>query len=484
MQTPRPPIIVILGHVDHGKTSLLDYIRKSAVAQREVGGITQKIGAYTIDTGIQGYDTSEITFIDTPGHEAFTKIRSRGAQICDIAILIIDAKDSIMPQTVESIEIIKKSGIPFIVALNKADLPEAHPEKVKNDLLKYNIQTEDKGGTVAALAISAKTGQGVQELLEAILLIAHERKLAYDPEGPLSATVIETKKDKRGIVGSCIITNGTLHVGDTVYVGQAKIKVRALMNDLGQAVKSVRPSQAFELLGFESMPEVGNIISSFPQGVKNEERAASGPRTLTLDDVLGVQQEEQKKLSLIIKADSQGSLEAILNTLEDNPRIEIHNFDLGEITKHDIFMAKTTKSIVVGFNVKPNKEALEAAKEEKIVVKTYDIIYEMLDELLEVTYLLEEKENKAKNLKGEAKVLAQFIIDGETVYGLKVIKGKFNLNDPIEIWRNDKLVGKTKLTSLRIRAKTVDEVKRDEECGMMFYPKLDLSVGDVVKCIL
>lgn len=477
----RSPIVVIVGHVDHGKTTLLDYIRRSNTASREVGGITQKIGAYEIDTGIKGYDTSKITFIDTPGHEAFTKIRSRGVTTGDIAILMIDSKDSIMPQTIESIKMIQESGIKYIIALNKADLPDSNPNKVKNDLLKYNIQTEDKGGSAIAIPISGKTGLGVKELLEAILLIAHESKLTYDEKSATTATVIESKKDKRGIVASCIITNGTLQVGDTVYSNKEKIKIRALLNDLGEQVKSVCPSTPFEFLGATEQPDVGTQITSTEQIKKDIEQKVA-KNTFTLDDIF-TEENTQKKLNLIIKADSHGSLEAILATLENNELIDIKNFDIGEITKQDIFMAKTMKCVVVGFGVKASKEAVDSAKGEKVVIKLYNIIYEMLDELEEVSYLMQQKENTEKNLKGEAKVLATFKLDGETAYGLKVVKGKIATGDNVEIFRGERLVGKTKIASLRVRAKVVNEVKREDECGMMFYPLLDITIGDIVKCI-
>jgi translation initiation factor IF-2 len=479
----RPPIVVIVGHVDHGKTTLLDYIRKSALTVREIGGITQKIGAYEIDTKIAGYDTSKITFIDTPGHEAFTKIRSRGVTLGDIAILIIDSKDSIMPQTIESINIIKESKIPFIVALNKADLPDAKPDKVKNDLLKFNIQTEDKGGNTMALPISGKTGMGVPELLEAILLLAHTSKLTTDVNASAEASVIETKKDKRGIIASCIITNGTLNVGDTVYSGLLKIKIRSLINDKGEQVKSVTPCTPFELLGFESQPEVGTTITAIPQIQEEVKEVVAAQKVFSVQDIFADVQESTKKLSLIIKADSQGSLEAILAALEKQDLIEVQSFDIGEVNKQDIFMAKTTKSIVIGFSTKVSKEAQETAKDEKVVIKTYDIIYEMLEELEEVSFLMQEKENAVKNLKGEAKVLATFKIDGETAYGLKINKGKVSGNDMVEVFRDDRLIGKTKVSSLRIRSKVVTEVKKGDECGMLFYPALDITIGDIVKCI-
>jgi translation initiation factor IF-2 len=478
----RPPIVTILGHVDHGKTSLLDFIRKSRVAAKEHGGITQRIGAYEIETGIKGYDNDRITFIDTPGHEAFSMIRSRGATVADIAILVIDAKDSIMPQTVESIYHIKNAKIPFIVALNKMDLPEANPEKVKRDLLKHEVITEDKGGDVVVMPISAKTGKGIPELLESILLISADHKLTYEPSNPATAYIIETKKDQRGVVVSAIIKDGHMKIGDTVYAGEQEIKVRALQNDLGKSVKEVKPSTPFELLGFSEMPDVGTLITSDKQEIAKKE-AVSQAKQFDMDAFLS-EEKPGKKLSLIVKADSQGSLEAIVQALSKNENVELNLTAVGGVHRSDIFLAKTTKSIVIGFSVPIDNEVKELAKQEKVIIKTYTIIYELLEELQEVSELIREKEAREKDKKAEAKVLANFIIENQTVYGCKVTKGKVNIGDNIELYRNDQLIDKSKLISLRIRAKTVSEVKKDQECGMQFAPELDIKVGDVIKFIL
>lgn len=478
----RPPIVSILGHVDHGKTSLLDYIRKSRLAAREHGGITQRIGAYEISTGIKGYNTDAITFIDTPGHEAFSMLRARGANVADIAILVIDAKDSIKPQTIESISHIKSAGIPFIVALNKIDLPDAKPDKVKRDLLKYEVMTEDLGGTVVALPISAQKGTGVQELLEALLLIASDQKLTFEKDNPAEAYIIETKKDQRGIVASAIIKDGTLKVGDDVYADGSKMRIRSLINDLGKSVREVVPSTPFEILGFNEMPEVGTRITAATQD-KKEAEAAPEQKIQTIDDLFE-KKEESRKLSLIVKADSQGSLEAIVASFAKNENIDIIMSALGPVHRSDIFLAKTTKSIVIGFSVPIDNEVKELARQEKVIIKTYNIIYELLEELQEVSDLMREKEESEKSLKAEVKILATFIIDGETAFGGKVTKGKINIGDNAEVYRNAKLIGKTRLVSLQIRAKSVTEVKKDQECGMLFSPLLDIKVGDVVKYTL
>lgn len=480
---PRPPVVAILGHVDHGKTTLLDFIRKSRIASGEHGGITQKIGAYEVKTGIKGYDTDRITFIDTPGHEAFSLLRARGANVADVILLIVDVRDSLMPQTIESISHIKAAKVPFIVVINKIDLDDANPEKVKNDLLKHDVQVEGKGGTVPVAPISAKTGLGVSDLLETILFVASEQKLTYDPKTVPQAYIIETKRDRRGNVLSAIIKNGSLKVGDTVFAQDKKTKIRSLINDLGQQVKEVLPSTPFELLGFEETPAVGSVITNatVAQDVVASENIDKAK--FDLASILATPKVE-KKLSLVIKSDTQGSLEAINAALMKNENVEILLSAVGDIHKSDIFLAKTSKAIVIGFNVKPDPETKDLAKQEKVIIKTYSIIYELLDELNEVADLLQEKEEQEKSLKGEAKVLASFSIEGERVFGVKVTKGKITSGDGLQLYRNNNLIGKTRLVSLQVRAKKVQEVKKDQESGMIFSPPLDIRVGDVVKCIL
>ncbi|MCS6956269.1 MAG: GTP-binding protein, partial [Patescibacteria group bacterium] len=456
--------------------------------QKEYGGITQKIGAYEITTSFKDYKTNKITFIDTPGHEAFSMLRSRGANVADIAILLIDGKDSIMPQTIESISHIRNAKIPFIVAINKIDLPEANPEKIKNDLLKYEVIVEEKGGKVPVCLISAKTGKGVNELLETILFLSNDLNLTYDEKSPAEAYIIETKKDRRGIIASAIIKNGKIKVGDIVFNNNNQIRVRSLLNDQEKIIKEVVPSMPFEILGFDELPSVGSLITTVNVQTENiQEKNKINNQKLnknfSLEAILKSPKQE-KKLSIIIKADSQGSLEAISQSIKNINNIEVILQAVGEITKSDIFLAKTTKSIIVGFNIKPNQEAETLAEQEKIIIKTYKIIYELLDEITEVASILKEKEDKEKNLKGEAKILATFIIEKEKIFGVKITKGKINLNDPIEIYRENKLIGKTKVISLKHKAKNIIEAKKDMEAGMIFYPPLDIRIGDVIKSIL
>ncbi len=484
----RPPIVTILGHVDHGKTTLLDYIRKSSLTEKEFGGITQRIGAYEINTGIKGYNTDKITFIDTPGHEAFSLLRARGAQAADIAILIIDAKDSVMPQTVESISHIQAANISFIIALNKIDLPDANPEKVKNDLMKYNVLVEGKGGGVPVVNISAKTGKGIHELLEAILLLASDLNLHYSESDEPKAIIIETKKNKRGVVVSAIIKDGKIKIADLISSEDKTAKVRSMTDDLGKSINEVVPSKPFELFGFETMPKVGSLIvlqSEFSKVKKSTQTVQTLNKPVKKFDLESILKTEEKtnKLSLIIKTDSQGSLEAVSNLLDKNEDVEIILKAIGDINKSDIFLAKSTKSIVIGFSVNVADEITQLAKQEKVIIKTYNIIYNLFDELKEVSNLLKEKKMQEKTLKGEAKIIANFMIEGEKIFGVKLTKGKITLGDNLEMYRGQNLIGKTKLVSLKIRAKTVSEVKKDQEAGMIFGPILDIRQGDVVKSI-
>ncbi|MCX7881539.1 MAG: GTP-binding protein, partial [Patescibacteria group bacterium] len=469
------------------KRQLLDYIRKSHLTEKEFGGITQKIGAYEIKTNIKGYQNDKITFIDTPGHEAFSNLRSRGANVADIALLIIDGKDGIMPQTVESIAHIQSAKIPFIVVINKIDLPEVQPEKIKNTLLKHNVLIEEKGGKIPCVNISAKTGKGVNDLLETILLLAADLKLQYQKEAPPQVYIIETKKDKRGIVVSAIIKNGCLKIGDVVYADSLKVKIRSLINDLGKPINIVYPSTPFEILGFEKMPNVGALIQTNPPSLKEDlkEDKTSSLVKKTFDIATFFQApKKEKKLSLIIKADSHGSLEAINNVLSSKKNLEIVLQTVGNIHKSDVFLAKTTNSIIIGFNTQIDQETKLLAKQEKILIKTYKIIYQLLEEITEVSQILQQKEEEAKTVKGEAKILATFIINNENIYGIRVTKGKINLGDNVKIYRENNLLGKTKIISLKIRAKKTNEVKKDQEAGLIFSPRFDIHIGDVVKSIL
>lgn len=474
---PRPPVVVVLGHVDHGKTTLLDYLKKTRKTEEEVGGITQSIGAYEVPVNIKDYEVKKITFIDTPGHEAFSKLRLRGADVADIAILIVDASDSVMPQTVESLYHIRNAEIPFIVCANKIDLPTANIDRVKKDLMKEGVLFEGGGGDVPFVSISAKKGTGIEELLETILFIASLKELRYSPDNLFKAYIIESRKDKVGVVASVIIKDGTLKQGDEVYALSNKAKIKAMINDQGKHIEKVFPSTPFLLLGFKELPEVGVALTNMPQIVSQKKKEEE--KKIDMKNFFG--EEKQKKLKIIIKTDSNGSLEAILSSASGNENIEITLAAVGSINKSDIYLAKMSQSVIVGFAIPIDKNIVELAEQEKVVIKSYSIIYQLLEELTEVSHLLKEKETKEKQVKGEGKILATFIIEKEKIAGFKVLKGKINLNDQIELYRDERLVGKAKIVSLKTRAKTITEVKKNEEGGMIIYPQLDFHIGDLIK---
>ncbi|MBI4136572.1 GTP-binding protein, partial [Candidatus Roizmanbacteria bacterium] len=370
----KPPVVAVMGHVDHGKTTLLDYIRKSRVALGEFGSITQHIGAYQVPVG-----DKKITFIDTPGHEAFTNLRSRGASVADIALLVIDAKESVKPQTVESIKIIQKANIPTIVVLTKMDISGANPDKVKKDLLQKNVIVEEHGGSIASVPVSAKTGEGVDDLLETILLVSELKNVTADPHAPLSAVVIEAKKDPgRGNVATIIVQQGTLRVRDEVRVEQETFLVRALIDEYGKGINEALPGRPVEILGFKSMPSVGSVISAknaTPVKVTPEESEKKDPST-----------EDAAILKLFLKADTFGSLEAIVHGL---PReVSVSQTGIGEITESDIAQAKTMDLVVIGFNVKVPGRVAKLAKDEGVRIRAYTIIYKLFEEIEEVVTLL------------------------------------------------------------------------------------------------
>jgi translation initiation factor IF-2 len=478
---PRSPVIVVLGHVDHGKTSLLDHIRKSNLTSKEAGQITQSIGAYEVTIPVAGFDQNRLTFIDTPGHEAFSQLRSRGAAVADIAILIVDAVDSLKPQTIESIYHIKQAEIPYIVAVNKIDKPDGDIEKVKRDLAKHEVQVEGMGGTVPIMGISATVGTGIPDLLEALVLIASEQQLTYDDAAPAKAYIIETKQTKAGIETSCIIKDGTMKIGQTVHVaGTTPLKIKALIDDLGVRQTAVIPSQPFVLLGCDTLPEVGSLIRG--ESMESEQKIvvqAEAPRRLEIEDLFD--KEEKETLNIIIKADSSGSLEALNGILSKIESISIQLAGVGEVTKSDIFLAKVSKAIIVGFNTKVSHDIEAIAKQERVIIKTYSIIYELLDELKEVAALMEEKDKKEVFARGEAKIIANFVIDGENIAGISITKGKIVTGDHIELYRGDNLSIESTIGSLQQRAKTVKEIQKGQEGGLKFSESIDFKVGDVIK---
>lgn len=468
-QTSRPPIVAVLGHVDHGKTSLLDTIRKTNITESEAGGITQHIGAYQIET-TKTKEKRKITFIDTPGHEAFSKMRSRGSQIADIALLVIAATEGVKPQTEESIKHIKAAGIPMIVVLNKMDLPEANPDKVIQQLASKEILVEKFGGDILTIPVSAKAGTGISELLEAILLVTDMKGVLTDQGAAFSGTIIEAKLDKnRGPLATIIVKNGTLSIGKMLYAEAVEAKVRAMVDSMGNNVKEASPSFPVEIMGWKSVPQVGVTVTEVPSDKKSEEKQIQA-KAFSLPPLVTV-----KKLKLIIKADVLGSLEAIKESLGES--VEIIQSATGAITESDILMAKSTGSIVIGFNVKPNAKMIEFAKTEKVRMKTYTIIYELLEELGEVIEVLSRPDAQEPEI-GIATILAEFISSGERVAGCRIESGRMVKNDNIKLMRKDVEIGRTKIKSLRRAKDDTIKIEEGQECGILLDKKLDFKLGD------
>ena len=493
----RPPIVVVLGHVDHGKTTLLDNIRTTSVTTGESGGITQKIGAYQINIdesivtnsaktdskGILPHDSRrgqddftdnksrKITFIDTPGHEAFVKMRSRGAKVADIALLVVAANDGVMPQTRESIKFIKEAKIPMIVVINKSDLEEADPNKVMQQLAKEDVLVEKLGGKVLTAQVSAKTGKGVKELLDLILLLWEMMEVKADANGLLRGIVIEAKMDKkRGILATVIVKNGTLKIGDTIYAEEDKAKIKAMLNHKFENQDKALPGSPVEIMGWEKLPKVGSEISTtqFIKNVVSSEETSN--YELSLPPL-----EQSNKLKIILKTDNFGSLEAISEKLPEN--IDLVAKGIGEITEADVLHAKSTQAIIIGFNLKPNSQVLKLSQLEKVKIKTYSIIYELLDEISEVINLLNQPEAQ-EDVLGEALISAEFKFDASRVAGCKVVSGRIARGDKVKIIRLDGEIGRGRIKTLRHGKSDMDKSEINTECGIVFDKKLDFKTGD------
>ncbi len=468
-----PPVVSVLGHVDHGKTTLLDAIRKSSVAAREHGGITQKIGASSVAIVTESGKRT-ITFVDTPGHAAFSNMRGRGARVADVGILVVAANDGVMPQTRESIQLLKNAGIPFIVAFTKADLPEANVEKVKQQLLKDEVIIDSLGGEIPSIEVSAKSGKNIKELLDLIVLVFDmyytEEKVSgkVGLEKPLEAVVIESKLDpKSGAKATIVIKNGTLSVKDMVVCGVAKGKVRALIADSGAQLPSASIGEAIEVLGFEIVPPVGGIVRK--QGQEEGELVTAPQETRQMSD-------EETILSLILVADTQGSLEAILAAIPEG--IKVFLSKSGEVSEADILLAKSVGALILTFNLKLRPDIIKFAQNEKILLKNYTIIYELLDELKDA------KEGKVlsgmEQVYGGAQILASFPFDKTQVLGIKVLEGRIAKGDKIRLVRDDIVIGETSVVSLRKGKEIASKAEKNEEAGIIISPFLDFSVGDVI----
>ena len=476
MKQARPPIVTILGHVDHGKTTLLDFIRKSSVASKEHGGITQHIGAYQVEHG-----RKLITFIDTPGHAAFEKMRSRGAKVADIAMLVVAVDDGIMPQTIEAINHIQEAKVPMIVAVNKIDLAgidtKVQLEKIKKQLSDRKVNLEEYGGDVPLVTLSAKTGEGVDKLLEMISLIAELHEIKGNPSLAAAGVVIEGNLDKfKGPIATILVRNGSLKKGDVVTLGGVKSKIRGMFDYSGKAVEKVGPSTPVEVLGLEEVPMVGVTLG---QEAEAKEEAA----VKSLVDRL--KQGESKTLKVIIKADKQGSLEAIQASLEkfneERKVVEFIFSGTGDIGEENIKLAATVGAIVIGFNVKVAPTAQRLSENEHVLIRTYNIIYELLDDIEEVVNTLLEV-GQLEEVLGKANIIAEFPFGkAERVAGCRMIEGSIAKGQRIRVVREGTLLGETKLKSLRKVKDEVNKVEKGNDCGMLFDPPLDFAIGDTVE---
>ena len=463
----RPPIVAVLGHVDHGKTSLLDYIRKAHVAAGEHGGITQAIGAYQIPG---------ITFIDTPGHEAFAKMRSRGAMVSDIAILVVAADDGVMPQTKESIRMIQEAGVTMIVAINKIDMEAANVDKVKQDLARNGVQVEGFGGDILCVPVSAKAGTGVKELLDTIKVAAEMKELKNEPDAPMEAVVIENRIDKgKGMVATIVVKKGTLKFGNTLFDGEKQVaKLRAMFDENGVGVAAAGPSKPVEVLGFTTLPQVGAVLTTVAVAKAIVEQEKTVDAAQSVADFLA-NMNGKKKLAIIVKADVYGSLEAILEALGDD--VDIVTAGVGEISDADVLMAKSTGAFVIGFNVKLKQEIAKLAQIEGVICRSYTIIYELLDELHDVIEGAMEVITKEREL-GTARILAEFPFSGVRIAGIKVATGRIAKGDQIKIMRGEEEIGRAKIKSVRHGKEEATRMDVGDECGLQLDKIVDFAIGD------
>ena len=492
----RPPVIVVMGHVDHGKTSLLDYIRHAKVAAGEAGGITQHIGAYTVKVNDQ-----PITFLDTPGHAAFTEMRARGAMCTDIAILVVAADDGIMPQTIEAINHAKAANIPIIVAVNKMDKHGAHPDRILTQLTEHGLTPADWGGETEVCKISAKTGEGIDDLLETVLLTAEMLELKANPNRAGKGCVLEARLDKtRGPIATLLVQNGTLHQGDLIIAGTAVGRVRVMTNDKGLSVKDAGPSIPVEITGLTEVPAPGDefnavadermarqLVEQRKQKIKDDANKLN--QKVTLESLFSKLQEgEMKELNLIVKADVQGSAEAVKASLEkistDEVRVKVIHAGVGAINESDILLASTSNAIVVGFNVRPNDQAQAAAKRDKVDVRMYRVIYDAINEISDAMKgLLAPKFREA--IIGHAEVRQTYKVSAiGTIAGCYVKDGKITRDASVRVLRDNIVIHEGKLGSLQRFKDSVKEVAAGYECGMSIEKYNDIKEGDIFECFV
>ncbi len=459
----RPPVVAILGHVDHGKTSLLDKIRNTNITAREAGGITQSIGAWQVTTKT-GHT---ITFIDTPGHAAFSNMRSRGANIADVVILVVASDDGVMPQTKESIKFIKESNTPYIVALTKSDVAGAQPDRAKGQLLENEVIVEGYGGDIPVVSVSSKTGEGIDDLLEIISLVAEVSEIKGNAKNELEAYIIEAELDsRRGVVVSAIVKDGTLSVGQEVEAEDVSAKIRGLFDQNQKPVKEAKPGDPIEILGFSQVPPVGALITNIGASAKVRTRTAFVPKS--------------EGFPILLKADTSGSLEAIVGQL--STQVGVMDTGIGEVTESDVETARATKSVLVGFNTKVPKEVQRKATEDGVKIYVYKIIYELLSDVDK--WIKEKEESEREKILGRAEILAQFPHDAKRkIAGCKVTEGRITKGDRLRLVRKDEILGSVRVLELKKQRQDAERVNSGEECGLLFEPQFDFQVGDMIESV-
>ncbi len=448
--TLRPPVVVVVGHVDHGKTSLLDSIRKTQVTKREAGGITQSIGATTVNG---------ITFIDTPGHALFANMRSRGVTLADIGVLVVSADDGVQPQTKEAIKLLQESKLPFIVAVTKIDLQTANIETTLQGLEREGVYFEKRGGDISYIGVSSKTGEGIKELLELIRLVSEVNEIKSNPEDTLQGFVIETSKDKRGLGVSVVVKKGSIKVSDTIYAGSKKAKIKGIFDSDQKNIKEILPGYAGQVLGFDELPEVGSLITS---EAKEETETKAAVKKI----------DENAKVKIFVKAKTAGSLEALLANIPQG--VYVVGSGVGDVIESDIFLAKAADATLFLFEAKFSSSIRKLAETEGVEIERYDVVYDLLEKLKEIVEVGREK------IKGKVNIVASFPFNTKRVAGSKVAEGVVAKSDRVKLMRGEKELGMVKIVTIRKQKSEVNEVKQGEECGILFEPQLDFKEGDVL----
>ena len=484
----RPPVVTVMGHVDHGKTSILDAVRKTNVTGKEAGGITQHIGAYQVDV-----DGQKITFVDTPGHEAFTAMRARGARVTDIAVLVVAADDGVMPQTVEAIDHAKAADVPIIVAINKTDLPDANPDRAKQQLTEHAIVVEEYGGDVVAVPVSAKTGQGLKDLLESILLVAEISELKANPDRHAEGTIIESELDPtRGPMATAIVRTGTLKVGDVVIAGDTWGRVKAMFDEHGARLKLAGPSSPAKIMGLSDVPRAGDVMTAVDDEKTAREIMEERERARTAAAQRGtleafssdVAAGKAKELNVVLKADVQGSLEAVQQALEglssDRARVRIIHTATGKVSESDAMLARASEGVIIGFNVRTEPGAARIAEAEGVDIRNYDIIYKLTEDIERALKGIMEP-IREEIVDGHAEVRAIFKVRGGRIAGCMVSDGLLRRNSQARVKRGEEVLKESRLSSLRRFKEDAREVTAGLECGIGVEGFNDFAEGDVIE---